>query len=748
MGYISEDRKTFRIGFPRTPYSTADAIIETHFRMTMSHQWSEASQNILDSRPDPYALEIYYSNGVLQFGFTARGHNIAAISAIVHQIYPEAHIEEIPDHFTDLPQTSHVAVANMTYRRWNIFPVQSYRAISADPMAPFMNSLVELPSNVRVVFQMTSRTHYSVKETYFGFEFKTWLHKLRTLFRPKAWLKREIWKNEATGIDQKVRGNLMWSNIIIAAVLDDPDQQVSPKAAEAELGRHIQTLVTSYNILKKVDWNWFIVSNLRYGHDQLKRLWARKTGKRRPNMQMSMNEQAAIWHLPRKGEIIKFYSVPARKWPPPPKLPDLNQKEEVSVIGETLWRGHSYPFGIHREDRRRHLLITGRGGTGKSPMLRTLIRSDIDNGYGCGLLAPTAELFQAILQLVPAHRVKDVVIIDPTDIDYPASLNPFDLIEEKTRMQVASGMIELFRRRFPKMWSAEVELLMLYCVLTLLSTKFTTVLSIKRMILNEEYRESLVETLEDRNVQNFWRATFPSLRDEMADSVIKPLIRIVDEFTSSDMLYHCLGQPFNTFNFREIIDGGKILLVKVPSKELGEANAAVLGGMVISRIFQAAMSRTDTPYEKRKDFYFYIDEFEEFATESFEEILSESRKYGLNLTLSTQALNQLPPEVKGTVFTNVVNLISFAVTNEDAPILEAEFSPLVKKLDLLGLAPGEFYVKMSVQSSAQPLFSGRLLPRDEEDRGYADEALQSSRERYCVPREKAVEIIKEWGSFG
>ena len=376
------------------------------------------------------------------------------------------------------------------------------------------------------------------------------------------------------------------------------------------------------------------------------------------------------------------------------------------------------------------------------------MKSDIDAGFGCGLIAPSAELFNDILKLVPAKRVKDVVVIDPTDIDFPASLNPFAIIEEKTRMQVATGMIELFRRRFPRMWSSKVELLMLYLVLTLLSTKYTTVLSISRLLKDDEYRASVIETLEDINVKQFWLGLFPKVRERLHDEVIQPVIQLVEDFTASEMLHHSLGQPFNTFDFRELIDQNKILLIKVPSKELGAANAGVLGGMVISRIFQAAMSRGDVPQAERKDFYLYIDEFEEFATESFEEILSESRKYGLNLTLSTQALNSLPDQIRNTVFTNVVNLISFAVTNEDAPTLAQEFKPLVNESDLTGASPGEFYVKMASQSEAQPVFSGRLLPREEIDRGYAEEALQQSREKYCVPREKAIQIIKEWGAFG
>ncbi|MCI5065563.1 type IV secretion system DNA-binding domain-containing protein [bacterium] len=743
--------KTFRIAFPRVDYTSADAIYETHFRMTMSHQWSETSQNMMDSRPDPYSLEIYCENGEIQFCYTARGHNITTLTSIVHLIYPDAIVEEIPDHFTDLPESSHVAVANMTYKRANIFPVLSYRAIKADPLHPFLNTLIEMPPNVRALFQMTSRTHFSVQGTYYGFEISTWWHRFKTLFRPKAWFKREVRQNEAEGIDEKSRANLMWASVHLAVVIDDPEGELAPNVAQSQMKRHLSDLVGGFSILKKIDWNWFVLSKVGYGRQQLSRLWERKVRKRRPWMQMSMNEQAAMWHLPRRNESISMYSVRARKWSAPPKLPDLRDGERVSPVGMTDWRGQSYPFGIHREDRRRHLLICGRSGVGKTRMLQTLLRSDVEQGYGCGLIAPSSELVEEVLALLPAHRVKDVVIIDPTDIDFPASLNPFDRVEEGTRMQVATGMLELFRRRFSKSWSSEIELVLLYLFLTLLSTKFTTVLALKRMLLNESYREGVVESLEDKNVIVFWRGIFPRLLEDGEERVLKPIIQMVEDFTASEMLYHCLGQPFNTFQFREILDEGKILLVKIPARELGAANAALLGGMVMSRIFQAAMSRADTPLEERRDFSLYIDEFDEFATESFEEVLSESRKYGLNLTLSSQSLSTLPPRVKGTLFTNIVNLISFALTEEDAPIVASELQPLVAKRDLIGLSKGNFYMKMSVESEAQPVFSGKLFSAEDlavEDRGYGDEARALSRSHYCVPREKAVEIIREWGSFG
>lgn len=749
MSFLSENMRTFWISFPRSDYTTADAMLESSLLLTMSRQWGEASENILDSRPDPFSLEVYLENGQITFGFTARGHNIGAILGIIYQIYPEAEVREVPDYFQNLSETDHVAVANMTYKRSNLFGVKTYRVIEADPMHPFLNVLVERPKNVRMLFQMTSRTHFSVKSTYYGMELATWIHRFRSRFSPRYWVKKEAREHESQGIYQKVRGNLMWSNIHIGCVLDGSDGARSAQAIQQESRRHIEEVVGSWSILKDVHWNWFVMTNLRFGHEQLPRLWKRSVGKRRPNMQIAMAEQAALWHLPRRSDTFNFRTVHARKWGPPSDLPRPTEGSDITPVGKTHWRGTELPFGIPRNDRKRHLLLAGRSGVGKTPILQRLIQSDIVHGYGCALLAPGDEIFRDTLRSIPRERFDDVVIIDPTDIDYPASLNPLDFVPSQTRMQVTSEILSIFRRRFPQSWSAQVETVCMYLLVTLLGSKFTTILSMKRLLLDEAYRKSIVSQIEDVHVRAFWNGKFPAIERDASDDIVKPIIQMVDDFTAHDMIYHSLGQPFNAFDFREMIDTGKIILMKIPGGELGEANASVLGGMLVSRIFQAAMSRIDASIETRRDFYFYIDEFDEFATTSFAEILSESRKYGLNLTLATQSAGSLPESVRYSLFTNVVNILAFAASNEDVDHLVPELQPNVRRDDLVSLPPEEFYVKMSVQGVSQPIFSARLPQKRENNvEGSSEEVRNLSREKYCVPRAKAAEIIQQWGSVG
>ena len=749
MSFLSEERKTFWILFPRSEYFTSDAMVEASMVLTMSRKWGEASENILDSRPDPFSLEVYVENGEIAFGFTASGHNIAAILGIIYQIYPEAEVIEVPEYFEDVSEGSHVAVANMTYKRSNLFGVKTYRVIEADPMHPFLNVLVELPKHVRLLFQMTSRTHYSVKGTYYGLEIATWIHWFRSRFSPRYWVKREVREREAQGIHEKIRGNLMWSNIHIGCVIDGSETKGNPSAIREEQKRYIQSVVGSWSILKDVHWNWFVMTHLKYGYDQLERLRKRTVGKRRPNMQIAMAEQAALWHLPGVNEALHFKTVKSRKWGPPPDLPSPLDSGEVTPVGETNWRGIRQDFGIFREDRKRHLLLAGGAGVGKTPVLKRLIQNDIEKGFGCALLVPDAALFEDVLNIVPDSRVEDVVIIDPTDIDYPASLNPLDYVPSPTRMQVASEIIDIFRRRFPRSWSVPVENVLMHLVVTLLGTKFTTILSMKRLLVDEAYRASIVSQVEDLHVKAFWNGTFPEIVRESYEQVVAPIVQMVEDFTAHDMIYHTLGQPFNAFDFREIVDEQKILLMKIPGRDLGEANASVLGGMLLSRIFQAAMSRIDVSIVGRKDFYLYIDEFDQFATTSFAEILSESRKYGLNLTLATQTLGALPESVRYSLFTNVVNVFAFATSTEDSSLLEPEFQPNVKQEDLSSQAPEEFYVKTSVYGISQPIFSARLSPKTSEVKADgAKAALAHSREKYCVPRAKAGEIIKQWGAVG
>jgi len=270
----------------------------------------------------------------------------------------------------------------------------------------------------------------------------------------------------------------------------------------------------------------------------------------------------------------------------------------------------------------------------------------------------------------------------------------------------------------------------------------------KRLLTDSDYRESVVPGIADEIVKEFWQYEYPLWIEEHQDLVIEPLIRMINDFIGNEMLRNSLGQPFNKFDFREIIDSRKILLVKVSKRLLGDDNAFLLGSMILTRIYHAAMSRVDVDFRDRPDFYLYVDHFEEFATSSFEEILSESRKYRLNLTVSAQNLNLLPNAVSNTIFGNVGSIICFRTTAEDAGVLARELHGLVSTNDLTNLPPRHFYIKTLVQSITQKPFSGKTLEVVFPEESHVAECLEQSREHFSIPREHALELIQTWGQRG
>jgi type IV secretory pathway TraG/TraD family ATPase VirD4 len=406
------------------------------------------------------------------------------------------------------------------------------------------------------------------------------------------------------------------------------------------------------------------------------------------------------------------------------------------------------PFGIKRSDRRRHLYVVGKSGAGKSKLLELLIKNDIVSGKGVGVLDPHGDLVDNILRIVPEHRVKDVVIFDPSDLQYPPSFNPLEQVPEHLKMRVTIGFIEIFKKLFGTNWSPRLEHVLRYTTLALLDTPGTTVLSILKMLTDKNYRQMIVRNIQDNVVKNFWVNEFASWSEKFDNEAITPLLNKVGQFVATNMIRNIVGQPHNQFQFRDIMDSKKILLMKISKGILGEENSALLGAIAITKIYQAAMSRADTQESKRVDFYLYVDEFHNFATDTFDEILSEARKYRLNLTIANQFLGQLDGKIRKTVFGNVGSLISFRVGGEDANVLAAEYNPRFSERDIINLGVRDFCVKMSIDGEVREAFSGRTLEMETPEKNFAEQCIEHSRATYARPLEEVNGVLKRWEENG
>jgi len=337
-----------------------------------------------------------------------------------------------------------------------------------------------------------------------------------------------------------------------------------------------------------------------------------------------------------------------------------------------------------------------------------------------------------------------VILFDPGDMEHPIAFNPLAGVPPEYRIRVTIGFVEIFKKLFAANWTPRLEHVLRYTTLALLDSPNTTVLSILKMLSDKNYRQKIVANIQDSVIKNFWVNEFAGWSEKFDNEAIMPLLNKVGQFVSTNLIRNIVGQPENKIDVRDIMDNQKILLMKISKGKLGEENCGLIGAMMITKIQQAAMARSDMPEEERKDFYLYCDEFQYFATETFAEILSEARKYRLNLTMAHQYMGQLSGLVKTTVFGNVGSILNFRVGAEDAVILEKEYTPKFAVRDIINLGVREFYVKMSIDGEIKDAFSARTIDVPNIEKHYAQEIIEASRKQYTRPKADVEKTLKSW----
>ncbi len=433
-------------------------------------------------------------------------------------------------------------------------------------------------------------------------------------------------------------------------------------------------------------------------------------------------------------------------------MPDIPMNRDVTYFARTNFRGGNQIFGIKRKDRRQHLYILGKSGTGKSALISNLVIQNIWNGEGLCLVDPHGELVETVLKVIPEHRLNDVVYFNPADTEYCIGFNPLELRDSKYKHLVASGLMGIFTKIWANVWSSRMEYIMNNTILALLDTPNTTLLGITRMLVDKDYRQVIINNLKDPMVKAFWVHEYEQWKEQFRNEAIAPIQNKVGQFLSSSIIRNIVGQQESTIDIFNLMNEGKIFLVNVSKGRIGEDNSALLGAMIITKLQLAAMERVRIPEEERRDFYLYVDEFQNFATESFASILSEARKYRLCLTLAHQYTAQIESkdggDLKDAVFGNVGSMIIFRIGAEDAKILEKEFAPEFLPEDFIGLPNFEIYLKLMIDGITSRPFSANTLPpiviKDGVDS--TDEAIKRSREIYCRPQNVVEAAINSWSS--
>lgn len=710
----NEDKAFLLIKIPPTSEKKEDAMDE--FLRSLHHVLPNNSS---------ISLELVSNNQFLSFYIVVPKNLKNVLESQLYAQYPDAEIEEIEDYITDFGEKS--AFAEVKFKNSSIYPVNTYKNQGDDFLKNLSTVLSRTEEREKVLFQLSLKR---VGSKFWERNFKNFYY---TIF------KRKYDKEGKTLISHiKLSHDLYVGKLRIAYTGDKKniaETKLNAITGLLKIFKGANNEFKKKNFLFKPDFENLFKSRLFENGD----FW-------------TTTELATLYHFPYKGTIVSnVVNTSSKRGPAPDILPREGSIEpkEVSFIGETNYRNEKRKFGIKRIDRRRHLYVVGKTGSGKSKLLELLLVSDIQDGHGCCLLDPHGDLAEEVLKFVPKNRIKDVVYVNPADNDFPIGFNPLEPVSDyQVRQHLSVFFISIFKKLFSENWNARMEHLIRYITLALLETPDSNILGIPRIISDIEFRQRVIKQIQDPVVKSFWTNEFSSYNEQFSNQAVIPILNKVGQFISNPIVRNMIGQKRNMLDFEDFMNSEKIVIINISKGKLGDENAALLGSMFITKIQQAALARSKIPEEERKDFYFYVDEFQNFATDAFSTILSEARKYRLNLTIAHQYIAQLPDDVKATAFGNVGSIIVFAVGGQDASYLEKEFSPVFNADDMINLNAREMYIKMSVNGKITTPFSAKTLNIPKSHSDYSLEIKDFSRMAYGRNRTSVENEIEKWTSAG
>src|SRR3989338_2770363 len=422
---------------------------------------------------------------------------------------------------------------------------------------------------------------------------------------------------------------------------------------------------------------------------------------------------------------------------------------DINYFAQLNYRGRDDKFGIRIEDLTRHMYIIGKTGMGKTEILKNMAIQDILSGRGMGIVDPHGEFSEGVLDFVPKERIKDVVYFNTADYDHPIGLNLLEDVGYNQRHLVASGLMGVFKKIWVDVWSARMEYILNNTILALLEYPDATLLDVNRMMANKNFRKEVLKFVKDPIVNAFWTDEFAQYTDRLASEATAAIQNKIGQFTVAPLIRNIVGQKKSTIDMRDIIDEGKIFILNLSKGRIGEENSRLLGAMAITKLYLAAMSRIDVPERERQNFILYVDEFQNFASQAFEGILSEARKYKLSLVLAHQYIAQMEESVRDSVFGNIGTFITFRIGAEDAEFIEKEFSPDFSIEDLVNVPRFGIILKLMIDGVTSRAFSAKTFPPFQQiHESYKAEVIKSSQEQFSTPREEMEKRIAQWNTVG
>ena len=707
------------------------------------------------------SFEIAAIGKLIRFYVWVPKHLQNFVEGQVYAQYPTVQIREADEDYTKREfKHSVVYTSELTLTDNEMLPIKTFQNFEVDPLAGITATLAKLEDTSEEVWiqvlarpiaddwhKRASRFTTSIKNgtstiDLFGGAGAYLLTALEALWKPPEQgaptAPRELSERDKTRISEvEKKSTKLGYQVKIRFVYLGEDQQT------AKL--RMQAIVGTFKQFNSTNLNGFRMSAASFNREELAKYISRFFIDK--GYILNIEELASVFHLPHTNvETPNIVWASSKTAEPPSKLPVLTGEsandESISAFGLTNFRGINQQFGLYRSDRSRHVYIIGQTGAGKSGLLELFALSDTYHNHGYAIIDPHGDFAVNNMHFIPAHRIKDVVYFNPADTAFPLGFNPMEVYNPGMKNNISSEIIGVLKRMFGESWGPRLEYILRYTILALLDYPNSTMLDITRMLTDKKFREKVLAHCTDTVVLQFWRVEFASWNDKFAAEAVAPVLNKVGAFTANPIIRNIIGQPKSTFNIREIMDEGKILIVNLSKGLIGEDNAAILGSFLVTKIQLAAMSRSDIPnIEDRRPFYLYVDEFQNFATDSFATILSEARKYGLNLTVANQYVSQMSDTVRDAVFGNVGTMISFRVSADDAPLLSKQFEPQFEPNDLLQMHNRHFIINMVIKGEKAPAFSATTLTIPPSQANHTEMIVENSRRLFARPmHEVAAEI--------
>ncbi len=668
----------------------------------------------------------------------------------IYAQYPTVHISEVEDYamFRESEQYPTQLVTELKFIGNDALPIKTFQSFEVDPLAAITATLAKFTEEeeawIQLLIRPASSNWHKSSERYVA--------KLKNSSSASTTgMMSVLWKPPETKTEA---GKMSDSQQTKASAAEDKTQKLAfetqlrivyrgnTKLQQAQL--QMQSIVASYKQFNSTYLNGFEARKIIDDPYLVAHFRSRAFNKR--GFICNIEEVATLYHLPHTNVETPFILwATSQTAEPPANLPLVTPETQgdLSPVAATNFRGHNTMFGVPRSDRGRHLYIIGQTGTGKSGMLELLTISDVYSPYGFAVIDPHGDYAQNILKRIPAERAADVVYFNPADTDFPMGFNPLEVYDPKLKTHTSSELIGVIKRIFENSWGPRLEYILRYSILALLDYPNATMLDITRILTEKPFRNDVLKYVVDPVVRNFWTIEFASWNDKFMTEAIAPILNKVGAFTANPLVRNIIGQPKSSFNIRKIMDERKILIVNLSRGLVGEDNAALLGALLVTKVQMAAMSRADIPGEERTPFYLYVDEFQNFATDSFATILSEARKYGLNLTVANQYTAQMLPEVKDAVFGNVGSIISFRTSADDARGMLKYFEPKFTDYDLVHMHNRHFAISMTIGGEKVPAFSAISLNLPPFQQDYTEQIIAHSRAQYAQSREYIERYVAE-----